>query len=244
MGGSGEVVGEGGFAESSAGGDFGGHVAGFGEAKDGGFDAGKGEVERVAAHFRAGEFDGAGVAVGGEEIEGGSAGIFVAEELADFVVGFAGGVVAGAAEEFVSKIGFAAVEVGVASADDESERREFGFGVFKEDGVDVAFEVVDGDEGDFAGEGEGLGEGDADEEGADEAGALSDGDGVDGDVGLGEGLLDDGDDGAEVFAGGEFGNDAAETLVGIELGGDDGGENLASVGDDGGGRFVTGGFKT
>jgi hypothetical protein len=41
----------------------------------------------------------------------------------------------------------------------------------EEDGVDVAFEVVDGDEGEAGGEGEGLGVGDADEECAGEAGA-------------------------------------------------------------------------
>ena len=47
-----------------------------------------------------------------------------------------------------------------------------------EDGVDVAFEVVDGDEGFVEAEGEGLGVGDADQQRAGQAGALGDGDGV------------------------------------------------------------------
>ncbi len=51
-------------------------------------------------------------------------------------------------------------------------------GVFQQDGVDVAFEVVDGDERLAEGPGQGLGVADADEQGAGEAGAFGDGDGV------------------------------------------------------------------
>jgi len=43
--------------------------------------------------------------------------------------------------------------------------------------VDVAFEVVDGDQREVCAEGEGLCEGDADEESAGQAGAFGDGDG-------------------------------------------------------------------
>jgi hypothetical protein len=63
-----------------------------------------------------------------------------------------------------------------------------GLAFVEEDRVDVAFEVVDGDEGQAGGEGEGFGVGDTDEECSSEAGAGGDGDGVEigeGDVGLG-----------------------------------------------------------
>jgi hypothetical protein len=61
------------------------------------------------------------------------------------------------------------------------------FALVQQDGVDVAFEVVDGDEGQVGGEGQGFGVGDADEERSGEAGAAGDGDGVEvgeGDAGL------------------------------------------------------------
>ena len=48
--------------------------------------------------LREGEGDGARVAVGGEGVDPGAAGVAEAEELGDLVVGFAGGVVDGAAD--------------------------------------------------------------------------------------------------------------------------------------------------
>ena len=109
----------------------------------------------------------------------------------------------------------------------------------------MAFEVIDGDEGDVLREGEGLGVGDADEQGTGEAGAGGDGDGVEvgeGDVGLGEGGADDGDDGAEMLAAGEFGDDSAVAGVGGDLGGDSRGESAGAALDDGSGGLVAGGF--
>ena len=71
----------------------------------------------------------------------------------------------------------------MAAGDDEADGWEFGSGAggavgFEEDGVDVAFEMIDGDERFVQRGGEGFSVGDADEEGADEAWALGDGDGV------------------------------------------------------------------
>lgn len=109
----------------------------------------------------------------------------------------------------------------------------------------MAFEVVDGDEGDVLGEGQGFGVGDADEEGTGEAGTGGDSDGVEvveGDVGLGEGGADDGDDSAEVFAAGEFRDDSAIAGVGGDLGSDGGGEGAGTALDDGGGGLVAGGL--
>jgi len=77
------------------------------------------------------------------------------------------------------------------------------FVFIEEDGVDVAFQVVDGDEREVLGEGQGFGIGDADEECSGETWAAGDGYGVEvgeGDIGLGESGADDGDDGAEMLA--------------------------------------------
>ena len=198
--------------------------------------------------LREGEGDGSGVAVGGEGVDPGAAGIAEAEELGDFVVGFAGGVVDGAADDaVVPGCRFARlageIEVGVAAGDDEGEGGNRtsdgepsswgpGVGCFHQDGVDVAFEVVDGDEGLVEAEGEGFGVGDADEEGAGEAGAVGDGDGVEvgeGDTWPWQGGADDGDDGAEVLAGGEFGDDSAVVGVEGDLRGDDVGEGFGAA---------------
>ena len=111
--------------------------------------------------------------------------------------------------------------------------------------MDVAFEMVDSDEGKVVGEGEGLGVGDADQKGSGEAWAAGDGDGVkmgEGDVGLGKGRAHDRDDGAEMLAGGEFRDDAAVTGVGGDLGGDYGAEGVGATFDDSGCGLVAGGF--
>ena len=110
--------------------------------------------------------------------------------------------------------------------------------------MDVAFEVVDTDERKVGAEGQGLGEGDADQQSSGEAWAFGDGDGFEiavADTGLVHGFADDGEDGAEVFAGGQFGDDAA--VVGMdELRGDDVGECVAAAADDGCRGFVAGAF--
>jgi len=111
--------------------------------------------------------------------------------------------------------------VGVASADHQGKQGSRvqgpGFrGGLHEDSVDVAFEVVHGDQREVCAEGQGLCEADADEESSGEAWAF--GDGYGGEVGVGDagalhGLADHGDDGAEVFARGELGDDAAVVAV-------------------------------
>lgn len=142
------------------------------------------------------------------------------------------------------------VEDGVAAGDDETNGWELGWAAggamgFEEYGVDVPCKVIDGDERFVQSGGESLCIGDADKECAGEAGALGDGDGVyvgELQIGLREGFADYGDDLAEVFAGGEFGDDAAVFLVDVDLRGDDVGKDVEAVGDDGGGGFVAGGF--
>ena len=144
------------------------HVMRLRVAKDRTFDAREREVEaRVGREFwtarldgREGEGDGSGVSVRSESIDPGATGVAEAEELGDLVEGFAGGVVDGAAdvavlpERLVVCGGLVGeVEVGVSSGDDEGEEGSGGSaggegsGVLHENGVDVAFEVVDGEQG-------------------------------------------------------------------------------------------------
>ena len=113
------------------------------------------------------------------------------------------------------------------------------------DGVDVAGKMVDGNERLAQREGESFAVGDADQQRADQAGALGDGDGgeiLQGDSGLLDGFADDRNDLAEVFARGEFGDHAAVLAVNFDLGGDDAGKDAFAIGDDGGGGFVAGRF--
>lgn len=58
-----------------------------------------------------------------------------------------------------------------------------------------------------------------------------------------EGFVYDGQDPFDVGPRGDLGDDAAESLVERILRGDDGTEHVELVGDDGGGRFVAGGFN-
>jgi hypothetical protein len=111
--------------------------------------------------------------------------------------------------------------------------------------VDVAFEVVDGDEGQALREGKSLGVGDANQQCAGETGSGGHGDGVkagEGDASLCECGAYDGDDGAEMLAAGQLWDDSAVAGVGGDLGGDNRGENAGAAFDDGGGGLVAGGF--
>jgi hypothetical protein len=99
------------------------------EAGDGGCFGGfgswrfAGEME-LGLHLREGEGDGLRVAELSEGVDPRASGIAEAEEFGDFVVGFAGGVVEGAADEGVVPgfgDGAGEVEVGVAAGDDEGQ---------------------------------------------------------------------------------------------------------------------------
>ncbi len=211
----------------------------------------------VVLHFDLGhtELDGPGVAVGGEGVDPGATGVAEAEEFGDLVKGFARRVVERAADIAVGPgVGLLAgeVEVGVATTNDQGEDRELeggllAFAHFKQDGVDVALEVVDGNEGLAEGKGQGFGVGDAHEQGAGEAGAFGDCNGVqvgELNAGTGDGFADDGDDIAQVLAGGEFGDHASVDGVHGHLGGDDVGERLRAGAHDSGCGFVAGALNT
>lgn len=56
--------------------------------------------------------------------------------------------------------------------------------------------------------------------------------------------MDDGEDGFEVGAGGDFGDDSAVGSENVDLGDDDVAEDFGAVFDDGGSGFVTRGFDS
>ena len=101
----------------------------------------------------------------------------------------------------------------------------FLFALVEQDSVDVAFDVVYGDERDVLCVSQGLGIGDADEQSAGESGAACDCDRIqirEGDFGFVECGTDYRDDGAQMLAAGEFGDDSAIPCMRGDLGGDHG----------------------
>jgi len=205
------------------------------------------------------EFDrrGRGACGCGETIQNWTSGIAEAEQLGDFVVGFTGSVVAGLADFAIPKLsrGFGAssllradfVEDGVAARNDEADGGKFrddsGWVSLEKDRVDVALEVIDGNERFAQGLRESFGISDSHQERTNETWALCHAHGVDvgeTEAGLGQCFADDWDDLAQVFARGKFRYDSAVFAMNIDLGSDDAREDLAAIGDDSRGGFVAG----
>ena len=109
----------------------------------------------------------------------------------------------------------------------------------------MAFQVVDGDQRQSRGECQGFAVGDTDQQSAGKSGAGGDGDRVQ--IGkrhasLGQRRPDHGNDGAQVLAAGQFGDDATVARVGCDLRGHHGAERATAALDDGCCGLVTGGF--
>jgi len=77
----------------------------------GGLDAAEAEIVGIAFHFWFAEANGFCIAMGGELIENRAARIAESEHASDFVIGFAGGVVAGAADAGIGKFRAARVAI-------------------------------------------------------------------------------------------------------------------------------------
>lgn len=223
--------------------------SGLESAESGGFEPREAEVERI---FEAGDGEFVSLLVAGECSLGNTwaARVGKAHHFGDFIEGFAGGVVAGAANELVFERGLEDEEVGVVAGGGEAEEGEdawFESGGFGDEGVGegVGDDVIDRVEGFAVREGEGAGSESADKKAAEEAGAGGDGDAVDlvpGGAGFGEGFMDDGQDDLNVTAGGDLGHNPAVFFVNVDLAGDDVGADVTAVFDDGGCGFVAGGF--
>src|SRR5271156_1884925 len=180
------------------------------------FNSTKTEIVVAVADLRFGETNRARIAVAGEFVDYRAAGIAEGKEAGDFVVGFAGSVVAGATDAGVGKLPgavaglvFHFIDDGVAAGNDQADGGKFRAAIasgtgFEKDGVNVASEMVDRDERFSQREGESFSVGHADEQRTDQTRALGDGDGVEilqGDAGLFDGFANDRNDLAEVFAG-------------------------------------------
>jgi hypothetical protein len=149
-------------------------------------------------------------------------------------------------------MGLGKKEVSMPAGDDQGQGlRVFRLGVrgslalVEQDSVNMALDMIDGDERQALSEGEGFGIGDSHQERSCQTRPCGDGNGVEvieGDVGLGESGTNDGHDGAQVLAAGDLRHDSAVTGVSCDLGSDNGREGAGSTLDNCGGGFVAGGF--
>ena len=108
-------------------------------------------------------------ALAGDPLDGGSAGVPESQDPGHLVERLAGGVVTGAAQEQVVAVVPHQDEVGVAAGGDEAEAGKLGARVLRAFldqpvSVDVALQVIDSKQGQFVGQGEGLGHTNADEQ--------------------------------------------------------------------------------
>jgi len=169
---------------------------------------GRGVAGDLLLNLREGEQRGVGRSVRGEDVHPGAAWVGQAEQLGYLVVGFAGRVVERLANVAVLPCllwcAGREIEMRVAAAyDQREERRCLREHIVHQNSVDMAFEMVDGDQWEIGTERERLGEADADQQSAGEAWAFGNGDG--GEIGVDDtcplhGFADNGDDGAEVLA--------------------------------------------
>ena len=157
------------------------------------------------------ELDRVRIAVGSEPVDNRPSGIAEREKLGDLVEGFSGGVIASVADLGVGPeilLQFGEVEMRVTSGDDERQDwklkiRIVALALLEQNGMNVAFQMVDRDQRLIERERQRFGEADADEERSCQTWTLRDGDGVDGIVGLvgfGQGLANNWDNGAQVLA--------------------------------------------
>ncbi len=206
----------------------------------------------MAVHHRARERDGARIALRRQLGDDRPSGIPQAECLGNLVEGLPHRVVDGGAEDYVVAPRAHVHQHGIAAADEARHERRLEVGRLEEVREEVPLEVVHRDERQPRGGAEALGEGNAHDERAHEAGACGDGDG--GEVGrrervaaerlarLCQGLFERAHDGLGMLARGDLGHHAAEACMEVDLGGDDAREHAAGRVDHGDGRLVAGGF--
>ena len=209
---------------------------------------------RFRLDLREGERNGARIAVGRQCIDEGTAGIGQAEQLRNLVEGFACCVVDGAANVAIAPgcvlLARREIEMRMATGDDQGECRKrkrifVNQRLLEQNCVDVAFQMVDGDERLVERERQSLGIGNADVQGARESGAFSDSDRSKigkGDTGFVECRLDNGHDVAQMFAGSQLRNHATPGSMRGELRGHDAGTLVVAACDHGSRGFITGTF--
>jgi hypothetical protein len=210
-----------------------------------------GLARRIAVRVRepgAGQRHRTGIAQRRETIDDRAARIAEAQELRHLVVGLARGVVTGTAEPFHTARRGDEVEARVSSRRYQHHRGLGHLTVFEHEGLDMAGQMVHGDERDAGCPRKRLGEGKTHEQGADQPGALGHGQCVDLDACLGERALDHAADVADVLSGGELGHHPSPLPVQIHLRSHDVRQHPprpvagARLLDDGRSRLVAGGL--
>lgn len=152
---------------------------------------------------RARHAESVGVSCCGSLLNGGASGVGQSEDSGGLVEGFSGSVIGCTSDQAAVRSAAAVVEVSVTAADDKTDTGIDGCVVSHAAGVDVSFDVIDGDEWDVECECDCFGGGESDEEGADQSGFRGDSDRcqlIGGAVGLLKSGRDDGQDSAHVGA--------------------------------------------
>ncbi len=158
------------------------HEVGFGldllleGVEDAGLQAAEAEVELAGVGL--GEFDG-GFSLFGELVDFGAGRVGEAEHLAGFVEGFASRIVDGAADDLLLQRRVDYDQLGVATGDRQAQEGKGRLGGFGEVGQHVGLHMVDLNQWEVAGQGEGFGETYAYHQRADQARATGEGDRVD-----------------------------------------------------------------
>ncbi len=188
-----------------------------------------------------------------EPVDDRASGIAEAQQLCDFVESFAGRVVAGVADVFVGPTLLLLrrqIKVRVSSRHNQGEHGKLQLVIallplFQQNRMDVAFEMIDGNQRLVEGEGQSLGIADAHQQRSGEAGALGDCDGVDGVVsliGLSQRLPDDGNNRPQMLARCQLRHDAAVGLMRGDLRSHDVRDQLLARAHHRRGGFVAGTF--
>ena len=139
----------------------------------------------------------------------------------------------------------------VSAGNHQSQHRESHFMIsllplFEQDGVDVAFQMVDRDQRLIQGKGESFCVTDPHQQGSCESGTLSYRDGIDrivGMAGFGEGLANHWHNRPQMFAGSQFGDDSSILLMSRDLGCDHVRNQLLARTHHGGRGFIAGAFN-
>ena len=214
------------------------------------------QLRRVAVGVReagGGQRDRAIVAAFGEPIDHRPARIAEAEQPRHLVVRLPRRIVTGPAQDLVRTRPLDEIEAGVAAGDDQHDRGQRQLAVLQDERLDVAGEMMHGDERPSGGRGGGLGERHADQQRSDQAGALRHRNRAEiapGRFRLAQRAIDDAADVADVLSRRELGHDTAPLLMDRHLRGDDVGPDrpgpgrIAGFVDDRSGRLVARGFDT
>ena len=214
-------------------------------AKYGGFDATKGKIEAV--NFWDGERVFVRSASCGGLSDGWATGVGQAEDFGNLIEAFANGVIASSADNFEMIMTFHVNNLSMTARDDGGKEWKFWLVATEPVGVDVRFKMMSWIEWFVVDDGQRASGESADKEGTDEARCVGYGDSVDvvnGKVGVFERFIDDGLDGFDMGASGDFRNDASVFGMDIDLRDDNVRQNMGAVCDDGGGGFVAGGFDS